>query len=186
MNPVFQPGFNAAFQMIQNSKSAHTTNALVVKTMPLKSFIVWLDVGHTGVGSMVIFLQKMMPRSIIKRCLLLWRNKSGAPNSPQWFNTGLHWAYGLAGPAQGHNYVDPETGQMKNSVNAYEHPQPHACFIQSVSDDLVNSGGIMDLWVREARIFKYGSGTGSNFSAIRGAGEPLSGGGKVVRTHVLP
>jgi len=101
-----------------------------------------------------------------------------APNSPQWFNTGLHWAYGVTGPAQGHYYVDPATGVMKESVNAYEHPQPHACFIQSATDDLVNPGGIMDLWVREARIFKYGSGTGSNFSDIRGAGEPLSGGGK--------
>ncbi len=105
-------------------------------------------------------------------------NQSGAPNSPQWFNTGLHWAYGIDGPAQGHSYVDFETGKLVQSQSAYEHPQPHACFIQSVSDDLVNDGGIMDLWVREARLFKYGSGTGSNFSQIRGDGEPLSGGGK--------
>ncbi len=101
-----------------------------------------------------------------------------APNSPQWFNTGLHWAYGIAGPAQGHYFVDPAKRSMEKSANAYERPQPHACFIQGVTDDLVNDGGIMDLWVREARIFKYGSGTGSNFSAIRGEGEPLSGGGK--------
>ena len=101
-----------------------------------------------------------------------------APNSPQWFNTGLHWAYGITGPAQGHHYVDFRTGQVAVSDNAYEHPQPHACFIQSVSDDLVNDGGIMDLWTREARLFKYGSGTGSNFSALRGENEPLSGGGK--------
>jgi len=101
-----------------------------------------------------------------------------APNSPQWFNTGLHWAYGITGPPQGHRFCDPETGELKESANAYEHPQPHACFIQSVSDDLVNEGGIMDLWVREARLFKYGSGTGSNFSQLRGEGEPLSGGGK--------
>jgi ribonucleoside-diphosphate reductase alpha chain len=101
-----------------------------------------------------------------------------APNSPQWFNTGLHWAYGIEGPPQGHYYVDPATGQVTRSTSAYERPSPHACFIQSVSDDLVNEGGIMDLWVREARIFKYGSGTGSNFSALRGEGEPLSGGGK--------
>ncbi len=100
-----------------------------------------------------------------------------APNSPQWFNTGLHWAYGITGPAQGHWYADPKTGKLKSSPSAYEHPQPHACFIQSVSDDLVNDGGIMNLWVREARLFKYGSGTGSNFSALRGEGEPLSGGG---------
>ena len=101
-----------------------------------------------------------------------------APNSPQWFNTGLHWAYGIDGPGQGHFYVDPFTGKLTKSKSAYEHPQPHACFIQSVADDLVNEGGIMDLWVREARLFKYGSGTGSNFSYLRGEGEKLSGGGR--------
>ena len=101
-----------------------------------------------------------------------------APNSPQWFNTGLHWAYGIDGPAQGHHYVDFETGKLVKSKSSYAHPQPHACFIQSVDDDLVNEGGIMDLWVREARLFKYGSGTGSNFSYLRGEGESLSGGGK--------
>src|SRR3954469_10290613 len=101
-----------------------------------------------------------------------------APNSPQWFNTGLHWAYGIDGPGQGHFYVDYRTGKLTASDSAYEHPQPHACFIQGVSDDLVNEGGIMDLWVREARLFKYGSGTGSNFSKLRGEGEKLSGGGR--------
>lgn len=101
-----------------------------------------------------------------------------APNSPQWFNTGLHWAYGIDGPGQGHFYVDYETGALTVSASSYEHPQPHACFIQSVEDDLVNENGIMDLWVREARLFKYGSGTGSNFSSLRGANEKLSGGGR--------
>jgi len=101
-----------------------------------------------------------------------------APNSPQWFNTGLHWAYGIDGPSQGHYYVDFQTGKLVKSKSSYEHPQPHACFIQGIADDLVNEGGIMDLWVREARLFKYGSGTGSNFSLLRGEGEKLSGGGK--------
>src|ERR1700684_2089257 len=101
-----------------------------------------------------------------------------APNSPQWFNTGLHWAYGLDGPGQGHYYVDPFTGKLTKSKSSYEHPQPHACFIQGVNDDLVNEGGIMDLWVRDARLFKYGSGTGSNCSRLRGEGEKLSGGGR--------
>ncbi|MCW8914723.1 MAG: adenosylcobalamin-dependent ribonucleoside-diphosphate reductase, partial [Magnetovibrio sp.] len=101
-----------------------------------------------------------------------------APNSPQWFNTGLHWAYGIDGPAQGHQYVDFRTGKLVKSKSAYEHPQPHACFIQSISDDLVGEGGIMDLWVREARLFKYGSGTGTNFSNLRAENEALSGGGK--------
>ena len=101
-----------------------------------------------------------------------------APNSPQWFNTGLHWAYGIDGPSQGHHYVDYITKKLTASASSYEHPQPHACFIQSVADDLVNEGGIMDLWVREARLFKYGSGTGSNFSKLRGENERLSGGGK--------
>lgn len=104
-------------------------------------------------------------------------NQSCVPNSPQWFNTGLHSAYGITGKPQGHYYVDPKDGQLKKSTSAYERPQPHACFILSVEDDLVNDGGIMDLWVREARIFKYGSGVGTNFSRIRGEGEKLSGGG---------
>lgn len=104
-------------------------------------------------------------------------NQSCVPNSPQWFNTGLHESYGITGTPQGHYYVDPVDGELKKSENAYERPQPHACFILSVTDDLVNDGGIMDLWVREARIFKYGSGVGTNFSQIRGSGEKLSGGG---------
>ncbi|APZ54665.1 vitamin B12-dependent ribonucleotide reductase [Salipiger abyssi] len=105
-------------------------------------------------------------------------SQTAAPNSPQWFNTGLHWAYGIDGPGQGHYYVDYKTGKLTKSKSAYEHPQPHACFIQSVADDLVSDGGIMDLWVREARLFKYGSGTGTNFSSLRAEGERLSGGGK--------
>ncbi len=110
-------------------------------------------------------------------CHMLATQKA-APNSPQWFNTGLHWAYGIDGPSQGHYYVDYKTARLTKSASAYEHPQPHACFIQSVADDLVNEGGIMDLWTREARLFKYGSGTGTNFSALRGENEKLSGGGK--------
>ncbi len=104
-------------------------------------------------------------------------NQMAAPNSPQWFNTGLHSAYGITGSAQGHYFVDPKSGKLQKSTSAYERPQPHACFIQSINDDLVNPGGIMDLWSREARLFKYGSGTGTNFSNIRSQGEPLSGGG---------
>ncbi len=104
-------------------------------------------------------------------------NQACVPNSPQWFNTGLHEVYGITGKPQGHYYVDAVDGQLKKSTSAYERPQPHACFILSVDDDLVNEGGIMDLWVREARIFKYGSGVGTNFSSIRGEGEKLSGGG---------
>ncbi len=102
----------------------------------------------------------------------------GAPNSPQWFNTGLHWAYGIDGAGQGHFYVEHETGHLAESDSAYERPQPHACFIQSVDDSLAGDNGVMDLWKREALLFKYGSGTGTNFSGIRGAGEPLSSGGK--------
>jgi ribonucleoside-diphosphate reductase alpha chain len=105
-------------------------------------------------------------------------NQMAAPNSPQWFNTGLNWAYGLTGPAQGFWFVDGADGEMKASPDSYSRPSPHACFILSVSDDLVSPGGIMDLWVREARIFKFGSGAGSNFSAIRAENELLSGGGK--------
>ncbi|BDA84307.1 ribonucleotide-diphosphate reductase subunit alpha [Aureimonas sp. SA4125] len=117
-------------------------------------------------------------RAFMDELAFMLATQKVAPNSPQWFNTGLHWAYGIDGPGQGHFYVDYLTGELTRSTSAYEHPQPHACFIQSVADDLVNDGGIMDLWVREARLFKYGSGTGSNFSRLRGEGERLSGGGK--------
>ena len=105
-------------------------------------------------------------------------NQMAAPNSPQWFNTGLHHAYGLTGPAQGFWFVDPESEDLVESPDSYTRPAPHACFIQSVEDDLVNEGGIMDLWTREARLFKFGSGTGTNFSTIRGENEQLSGGGR--------
>ncbi|MDR0315767.1 MAG: vitamin B12-dependent ribonucleotide reductase [Treponema sp.] len=109
-------------------------------------------------------------------CYMLARQLA-APNSPQWFNTGLYAVYGIDGPAQGHFYFDPEKNQLVQSCSAYQRPQPHACFILSIEDDLVNEGGIMDLITREARLFKYGSGTGSNFSRIRGMNEKLSGGG---------
>ncbi|MEJ2117526.1 MAG: adenosylcobalamin-dependent ribonucleoside-diphosphate reductase, partial [Alphaproteobacteria bacterium] len=117
-------------------------------------------------------------RTFYDELCYMFAMQMSAPNSPQWFNTGLHWAYGIDGPGQGHYYVDPDTGELVRSSSAYEHPQPHACFIQSIEDDLVNESGIMDLWVREARLFKYGSGTGSNFSKVRGQGEKLTGGGK--------
>ena len=124
------------------------------------------------------FTSEQDARAFYDEVCFMLAGQMAAPNSPQWFNTGLHWAYGIEGPPQGHLFVNPLTNQVERSTSAYERPAPHACFIQSVSDDLVNDGGIMDLWVREARIFKYGSGTGSNFSQIRGEGEPLSGGGK--------
>ncbi|MCC7275039.1 MAG: vitamin B12-dependent ribonucleotide reductase [Alphaproteobacteria bacterium] len=124
------------------------------------------------------FDQEADARAFFDEMRYMLARQMAAPNSPQWFNTGLHWAYGIDGPAQGHWYVDHRTGEAHASTSAYERPQPHACFIQSVADDLVNEGGIMDLWVREARLFKYGSGTGSNFSKLRGEGEKLSGGGR--------
>lgn len=113
-------------------------------------------------------------------CCYMLAHQMGAPNSPQWFNTGLSFAYNLNGPGQGHYFVNPNTEKLEKSKSAYERGQVHACFIQSVKDDLVNEGGIMDLWTKEARLFKYGSGTGSNFSAIRGSGEKLSGGGSLL------
>ncbi len=117
-------------------------------------------------------------RSFFDEVRFMLANQMIAPNSPQWFNTGLNWAYGIDGPSQGHHYVDHVTGKLTKSASSYERPQPHACFIQGIDDDLVNEGGIMDLWVREARLFKYGSGTGTNFSNLRGSTEGLSGGGR--------
>ena len=124
------------------------------------------------------FSSEQDAKTFYKELCYMLAHQMAAPNSPQWFNTGLHWAYGINGPAQGHYYVEPETGKVLKSKDAYSHPQPHACFIQSIDDDLVNEGGIMDLWVREGRLFKYGSGTGTNFSKLRGEGEQLSGGGR--------
>lgn len=124
------------------------------------------------------FDSKEDAQSFYDELVYMLAKQISAPNSPQWFNTGLHFAYSITGTAQGHYYVDPKTSQLSKSKNAYERPQPHACFILSVKDDLVNEGGIMDLWTREARIFKYGSGVGTNFSQIRGESEKLSGGGK--------
>lgn len=124
------------------------------------------------------FLTEEDAKAYYDEIVFMLANQMAAPNSPQWFNTGLNWAYGITGPAQGHFYAENSTGEIKKSEDAYTHPQPHACFILSLGDDLVNEGGIMDLWRREALLFKYGSGTGTNFSHIRGVGEPLSGGGK--------
>jgi ribonucleoside-diphosphate reductase alpha chain len=124
------------------------------------------------------FSDEASARAFVDEMTFMLAAQIGAPNSPQWFNTGLHWAYGLEGEGQGHFYVDHSSGELLESTSAYERPQPHACFIQSVSDSLVGDGGVMDLWRREALLFKYGSGTGSNFSSLRGRDEPLSGGGK--------
>jgi ribonucleoside-diphosphate reductase alpha chain len=124
------------------------------------------------------FADEADARAFYDEMRFMLARQMAAPNSPQWFNTGLFWAYGIDGPAQGHFYVDEASGKVMASTSAYERPQPHACFIQSIQDDLVNDGGIMDLWVREARLFKYGSGTGTNFSNLRAEGERLSGGGK--------
>jgi ribonucleoside-diphosphate reductase alpha chain len=124
------------------------------------------------------FSDEASARAFHDEMLHMLATQLAAPNSPQWFNTGLNWAYGITGPAQGHYYCEPQTGHVRRSTDAYTRPQPHACFIQAVSDDLVADGGIMDLWVREARLFKYGSGTGTNFSNLRAEGEPLSGGGR--------
>jgi len=123
------------------------------------------------------FAVKTTKKTFYDEILYMLAHQIAAPNSPQWFNTGLHAVYGIEGPAQGHYYVDPTTNRVKKSESAYERPQPHACFILDIQDDLVNEGGIMDLITREARLFKYGSGTGSNFSKIRAANEKLSGGG---------
>ncbi|MBT6716484.1 MAG: vitamin B12-dependent ribonucleotide reductase [Nitrospina sp.] len=124
------------------------------------------------------FNSEEMARNYYDEMRYMLVRQLAAPNSPQWFNTGINWAYGLEGPAQGHYYFDEAAGKLQKSANAYERPQPHACFILSVNDDLVGDGGIMDLWRQEARLFKFGSGTGSNFSNLRGSGEGLSGGGK--------
>ena len=142
--------------------------------------------GPIGAGRAAISTARTTRRPSSTSCATCWRCRWCAPNSPQWFNTGLHWAYGIDGPSQGHYYVDFQTGKLTKSKSSYEHPQPHACFIQSITDDLVNEGGIMDLWVREARLFKYGSGTGTNFSRAARREREARGRRQVVRPDELP
>ena len=155
-----------------------TTLRWVARPLPNRCLIDWLSAWTYWGWKGGYFTTEEDARAYFDEMRHMLASQRAAPNSPQWFNTGLHWAYGIDGPAQGHHYVDYKTGKLTKSDSAYEHPQPHACFIQSVSDDLVQDGGIMDLWVREARLFKYGSGTGTNFSHLRAEGETLSGGGK--------
>lgn len=101
-----------------------------------------------------------------------------APNSPQWFNTGLKTAYNINKPAEGHYYFDPQKGKTVKSKDAYTRTQGSACFIVSVNDTLLGPSSITDTVVTETRLFKHGSGTGSNFSNIRAEGEKLFGGGR--------
>ena len=142
--------------------------------------------GPIGAGRAAISTPRKTPAPSSTSSRFMLATQRVAPNSPQWFNTGLHWAYGIDGPGQGHFYVDPFTHKLVQSKSAYEHPQPHACFIQSVNDDLVNEDGIMDLWVREARLFKYGSGTGTNFSAPARRRREALGRRQVVGPDELP
>ncbi|MGI9387109.1 MAG: vitamin B12-dependent ribonucleotide reductase, partial [Methyloligellaceae bacterium] len=165
------PGWLRRKQVKKGAKTAGETSAKQVFDRLAGTWTYW---GWKG----GYFDGESDARAYFDEMRFMLASQMAAPNSPQWFNTGLHWAYGIDGPSQGHFYVDFKTGKLAVSRSAYEHPQPHACFIQSINDDLVNEGGIMDLWVREARLFKYGSGTGTNFSSLRGEGEPLSGGGK--------
>ncbi|MBI1977356.1 MAG: vitamin B12-dependent ribonucleotide reductase [Candidatus Omnitrophica bacterium] len=100
-------------------------------------------------------------------------NQKVAFNSPVWFNCGLYHEYGISGSG-GNWFWNPKTGVCEQTKDSYSQPQCSACFIQSVEDDLMS---IFELIKSEARLFKYGSGTGTNFSKLRGKQEKLSGGG---------
>ncbi|SEA89569.1 vitamin B12-dependent ribonucleotide reductase [Rubrimonas cliftonensis] len=165
------PDEDALAQLPEGERSVGETDARAVFDRLAGAWTYW---GWKG----GYFAKETDARAYFDEMRVMLATQRAAPNSPQWFNTGLHWAYGIDGPSQGHFYVDPETDAVTASASAYERPQPHACFIQAVADDLVNDGGIMDLWTREARLFKYGSGTGTNFSSLRGEGERLAGGGR--------
>ena len=159
---------------MDESKSTETTCEISAKQVFDRLAGTWTYWGWKG----EYFSSEEDAKSYYDEMRYMLATQRVAPNSPQWFNTGINWAYGIDGPGQGHYYVEHKTGKVLESTSAYERPQPHACFIQSVQDDLVKEGGIMDLWVKEARLFKYGSGTGTNFSNLRGKGESLSGGGE--------
>ncbi|MXW92254.1 MAG: vitamin B12-dependent ribonucleotide reductase [Rhodospirillaceae bacterium] len=174
LKPVAERGVPAWLRRHKPKKGARTGGETGAKQVFDRLAGTWTYWGWKG----GYFDGEADARAYFDEMRVMLARQMAAPNSPQWFNTGLHWAYGIDGPGQGHHYVDHRTEALTEAASAYERPQPHACFIQSIADDLVNDGGIMDLWVREARLFKYGSGTGTNFSNLRGANEPLSGGGK--------
>lgn len=107
-------------------------------------------------------------------------SQMAAPNSPQWFNTGIWWAYGIKGSENEgtSGYIATHIGaKATKAPNTYEWPQTSACFILGLRDSLLGEGGILDTVTREARIFKFGSGSGVNYSALRGKGAPLTNGG---------
>ncbi len=172
--PADEPGVPAWLQPSRPAPGTATSGEADARQVFRRLAGCWTYWGHRG----ELFDSEEDALAFHDEMLYMLAAQIAAPNSPQWFNTGLHWAYGIDGPPQGHYFVDPATSEPELSTSAYERPQPHACFIQAIEDDLVGEGGIMDLWVREARLFKYGSGTGTNFSNLRGEGEPLSGGGQ--------
>ncbi len=174
---AFPLSCGAPSRIRRRSPNCPRTSATPARPRPSRSSTGSPAPGPIGAGKAAISTRRPTPRPSATNCVTCSRRRWPRPNSPQWFNTGLHWAYGIDGPGQGHFYVDFANGKMVKSKSPTSIPQPHACFIQSIEDDLVNDGGIMDLWVREARLFKYGSGTGSNFSKLRGEKEKLSGGG---------
>lgn len=110
--------------------------------------------------------------------VFMFLNQMWAPNSPQWFNTGLKHAYQIDSPAQGHYYFDEKEQKVLLSPDGYTRTQGSACFIVSVDDSLLGDKSLTDQLTTETRLFKFGSGVGSNWSSIRAEGEPLSGGGK--------
>lgn len=101
-----------------------------------------------------------------------------APNSPQWFNTGLERSYGITGGQSELYYWDPKAHKAQMSEDTYTRTQASACFILSIRDSLLGPHSISDHYVTETKLFKGGSGTGTNFSHIRAEGERLSGGGQ--------
>ena len=110
-------------------------------------------------------------------CVYALLNQMYAPNSPQWFNTGLKLSYGISGVKQGSYYFDDTLGKVMECEDSYTRTQASACFILSIEDKLLGPHSISDQFVTETKLFKGGSGTGTNFSTIRAKGEKLSGGG---------
>lgn len=134
----------------------------------------WMKAGQ----KLKIFTSARDGKAFYDEILYLLATQRMAPNSPQWFNTGLAEVYGIKGRPSGHYALNWRSQKVESTKTAYERPQAHACFIQSVSNRLIGANGLMDLLTKEARLFKYGSGSGTNFSNISERGGALEGGGE--------
>ncbi len=145
--------------------------------MRVRSSAAWRGAGRTGVGSTVTSIRKTTRAFITTRCARCSRVRSALRTRRNGSTPDCTGRTAFRVPRKAIVTLTRLESVPKASSDSFTHPQVSACFILGIEDDLVNEGGIFDGVMREARIFKGGSGAGANFSKLRGAGEKLTGGG---------